>query len=158
MVEVTHFWAMVAYSEPDRAAGQLGRAWKRWTSEQCLASPRGGSVTGCETCSTSEHAVRDVSLSPMIDSTRRATKSARRKGICSPKSTTPPIAGRFRKFTREEIAKRGDNLDITWLKDDSVTDHADLPEPDVIAAEIVAKLQVALEEMQALQDELGGAS
>jgi len=63
--------------------------------------------------------------------------------------------GRFRKFTREEIAKRGDNLDISWLKDDSVTDHADLPEPDVIAAEIVAQLQVALEEMQALQEELG---
>jgi type I restriction enzyme M protein len=66
-------------------------------------------------------------------------------------------AGRFRKFTREEIAKRGDNLDISWLKDDSVTDHADLPEPDVIAAEIVAQLQIALEEMQALQEELGGA-
>jgi type I restriction enzyme M protein len=66
--------------------------------------------------------------------------------------------GRFRKFTREDIAKRGDNLDISWLKDDSVTDHADLPEPDVIAAEIVAQLQVALEEMRALQEELGGAS
>jgi type I restriction enzyme M protein len=64
--------------------------------------------------------------------------------------------GRFRKFTREEIAKRGDNLDISWLKDDSVTDHADLPEPDVIAAEIVVLLQTALEEMQGLQDELGG--
>lgn len=64
-------------------------------------------------------------------------------------------AGKFRKFTREEIAKRGDNLDITWLKDDSVTDHADLPEPDVIAAEIVAHLHVALEEMQALQEDLG---
>ncbi len=63
--------------------------------------------------------------------------------------------GRFRKFTREEIAKRGDNLDVSWLKDDSVTDHADLPEPDVIAAEIVAQLQTALEEMQALQEELG---
>ena len=66
--------------------------------------------------------------------------------------------GRFRKFTREEIAKRGDNLDIAWLKDDSVTDHADLPEPDVIAAEIVAQLQTALEEMQALQEELGGGA
>ena len=30
------------------------------------------------------------------------------------------------------------------------------PEPDVIAAEIVAQLQAALEEMQALQEELGG--
>jgi type I restriction enzyme M protein len=66
--------------------------------------------------------------------------------------------GRFRKFTREEIAKRGDNLDISWLKDDSVTDHADLPEPDVIAAEIVAQLQTALEEMRALQEELGSVS
>lgn len=64
--------------------------------------------------------------------------------------------GRFRKFTREEIAKRGDNLDIAWLKDDSVTDHADLPEPEEIAAEIVVRLQTALEEMQGLQEELGG--
>jgi type I restriction enzyme M protein len=64
--------------------------------------------------------------------------------------------GRFRKFTREEIAKRGDNLDIAWLKDDSVTDHADLPEPDVIATEIISQLQVALDEMQGLQEELGG--
>jgi type I restriction enzyme M protein len=64
-------------------------------------------------------------------------------------------AGQFRKFTREEIAKRSDNLDITWLKDDSVSNHEDLPEPDVIAAEIVAKLRMALEEMEGLQEELG---
>jgi type I restriction enzyme M protein len=63
-------------------------------------------------------------------------------------------AGRFRKYTREDVEKRGDNLDISWLKDDSVTDHADLPEPDIIAAEIVGQLQLALEEMQALQEEL----
>jgi len=62
--------------------------------------------------------------------------------------------GRFRKYTREEIAKRRDNLDITWLKDDSVTDRADLPEPEAIAAEIVTQLQTALEEMRALQEEL----
>jgi type I restriction enzyme M protein len=65
-------------------------------------------------------------------------------------------AGQFRKFTREEVAKRGDNLDISWLKDDSVTDHADLAEPDVIAAEIVALLRTAMDEMEALQAELGG--
>jgi type I restriction enzyme M protein len=44
------------------------------------------------------------------------------------------------------------------LKDDSVTDHADLPEPDVIAAEIVAHLHTALDEMRALQAELGGVA
>jgi len=64
--------------------------------------------------------------------------------------------GRFRKFTREEIEKRGDNLDVSWLKDENATDHADLPEPETIAAEIVLNLQSALEEIQALQEELGG--
>ena len=63
--------------------------------------------------------------------------------------------GRFRKFTREEIAKRGDNLDISWLKDDSVTNQDDLPEPGEIADEIIEKLRVAMTEMEALRAELG---
>jgi type I restriction enzyme M protein len=63
--------------------------------------------------------------------------------------------GRFRKFTREEIAKRGDNLDISWLKDDSVTNQEDLPEPGEIADEILEKLRVAMTEMEALRAELG---
>jgi type I restriction enzyme M protein len=67
-------------------------------------------------------------------------------------------AGKFRKFTRDEITQRADNLDISWLKDDSVTDHADLPEPDVLTAEIVVQLQRALAEMQALREELGGSA
>lgn len=58
--------------------------------------------------------------------------------------------GRFRKFTREEIKGRGDNLDISWLKDDSVQGADDLPEPEVIAAEILEKLRVATEEMEGL--------
>ena len=41
--------------------------------------------------------------------------------------------GRFRRFTREEIAERGDNLDIAWLKDESAADADDLPEPEEIA-------------------------
>lgn len=64
-------------------------------------------------------------------------------------------AGRFRVFSREEIGKRGDNLDISWLKDSSVVDHADLPEPEELAGEIVARLQAALEEMEGLREELG---
>ncbi len=64
--------------------------------------------------------------------------------------------GRFRKYSREEIAKRGDNLDISWLKDDSVESAEDLPEPDVIAGEIMGHLQVAMEEMAALQELLEG--
>jgi len=63
--------------------------------------------------------------------------------------------GRFRKFTREDIAKRGDNLDISWLKDDSVTNQDDLPEPSEIADEILEKLRVAMTEMEGLRAELG---
>lgn len=62
--------------------------------------------------------------------------------------------GRFRKFTREEIAKRGDNLDISWLKDDDATSAEDLPEPDVIAAMILEKLQVATGAIVELQEML----
>jgi type I restriction enzyme M protein len=66
--------------------------------------------------------------------------------------------GPLRKFSREEIGKRGNNLDISWLKSDSVSDQADPPEPEVIAAEILAQLQVAVEEMQALQEEVRGSA
>ncbi|MDF1561938.1 MAG: N-6 DNA methylase [Deltaproteobacteria bacterium] len=62
--------------------------------------------------------------------------------------------GRFRKFDREFIAKRGDNLDITWLRDESVDRAEDLPEPDEVAAEILVHLQTATEEMQALMEML----
>ncbi len=62
--------------------------------------------------------------------------------------------GRFRKFTREDIAKRGDNLDISWLRDENATSADDLPEPDVIAAEVLAKLQTATAAIQELQEML----
>jgi type I restriction enzyme M protein len=52
---------------------------------------------------------------------------------------------RFKSFTYEELTKRDKlNLDIFWLKDDSLEDSANLPDPDVIAAEIVEDLQAAL--------------
>jgi type I restriction enzyme M protein len=59
--------------------------------------------------------------------------------------------GRFRKFTREEIKSRGDNLDLAWLKDESHRDADDLPEPEEIAAEVVDLLATAMEEMKGLQ-------
>ena len=58
--------------------------------------------------------------------------------------------GRFRCFTREQIAARGDNLDISWLRDENATRTEDLLEPDEIAGQIMAKLRIAMEEMEAL--------
>jgi type I restriction enzyme M protein len=63
-------------------------------------------------------------------------------------------SGRFRRFTREDVAKRGENLDITWLKDDGHTSAEDLPEPEEIVAEILEKLGVAMAEMEALSQAL----
>jgi len=52
---------------------------------------------------------------------------------------------RFKSFSYEELTKRDKlNLDIFWLKDESLEDSANLPDPDVIAAEIVEDLQAAL--------------
>ena len=63
--------------------------------------------------------------------------------------------GRFRHFTREWIAERGDNLDIAWLKDDSETAADDLPEPTVLAQEAVIELNAAIEDLREILSELG---
>ena len=63
--------------------------------------------------------------------------------------------GRFRRFTREEIAARGDNLDIHWLKDTSDEAEDGLDTPEDIAAAIEGHLKLALEEIGALVAELG---
>ena len=63
-------------------------------------------------------------------------------------------AGRFRKFTREDIAKCNDNLDISWLREDEEEVEEGLTEPDDIAAAILGHLRAALEEIEAVADEL----
>lgn len=62
--------------------------------------------------------------------------------------------GRFRCFTRDEIAARGDNLDISWLKDTSADAEDGLDTPEDIAAAIEGHLKTALEEIAALVAEL----
>lgn len=62
---------------------------------------------------------------------------------------------RFKKFAYDDlIARDKTNLDILWLKDDSIVDAADLPAPEVIAEEILESLQSAVEEIQAVLDAL----
>lgn len=58
--------------------------------------------------------------------------------------------GRWRCFSREFITQRGENLDISWLRDESLQSADDLPEPEEIAATIMEKLQIAMSEMEAL--------
>jgi type I restriction enzyme M protein len=65
-------------------------------------------------------------------------------------------AGRFRRFTREEIAARGDNLDIAWLRDGEDDAEEGLTDPDDIAAAILGHLREAMREIEALTVELDG--
>ncbi|AEI69103.1 N-6 DNA methylase [Corallococcus macrosporus] len=62
--------------------------------------------------------------------------------------------GRLRKFTREEIKARGDNLDVLWLKDEGLGGTDDLPEPEVIVAQLREHLRVAFMEIDALESVL----
>jgi len=62
---------------------------------------------------------------------------------------------RFRRFTYEEIVARDKaNLDIFWLKDESLEDSENLPAPAELAAEIVESLEAALEEFRAVEESL----
>lgn len=63
--------------------------------------------------------------------------------------------GRWRCFDVKEILKRDKtNLDIFWIKDESLEDVDNLPEPDVIANELVEELQDALEQLQEIAGDL----
>ena len=63
--------------------------------------------------------------------------------------------GRWRKFTYDEIIARDKtNLDIFWLRDESLTDLENLPEPDVLAEEIIESLEAALESFRSVAGEL----
>lgn len=54
--------------------------------------------------------------------------------------------GRWRKFTYEEIIARDKtSLDITWLKDKSLADLDNLPDPEDLATEIIENLEAGLE-------------
>ena len=54
--------------------------------------------------------------------------------------------GRWRRFTYNEIINRDKtSLDITWLKDKSLADLDNLPDPDTLAAEIIENIEAGLE-------------
>jgi len=65
--------------------------------------------------------------------------------------------GRWRKFTYEEILARDKtNLDIFWLKDQSLTDLDNLPDPDILANEIIENLESGLNSFKEIMDTING--
>lgn len=75
----------------------------------------------------------------------------KRKPTWSEKATD----GRWRAYEYDELVKRDKvNLDIFWLKDQSLEDSEDLPKPDVLAEEIADDLEAALEQFTAIARKL----
>lgn len=65
--------------------------------------------------------------------------------------------GRWRKYSYEEIIARDKtNLDIFWLRDKSLTDLDNLPDPDILASEIIENLEAGLESFREIMVTLNG--
>ncbi len=60
--------------------------------------------------------------------------------------------GRFRSFSVSAIKERNYNLDITWLKDDTLEDPNSLPEPQVLASDAITELNACVDELQLILD------
>jgi Type I restriction-modification system methyltransferase subunit len=64
---------------------------------------------------------------------------------------------RFKQFDYDELIKRDKvSLDIFWLKDKSLEDSENLPEPRILAKDITENLESALEQFSSIQDDLEG--
>ena len=64
--------------------------------------------------------------------------------------------GRFRRFTYAQIKERDKtSLDIFCIKDKSLADLYNLPDPDVLAGEIIDNLETAMESFREIMTELG---
>lgn len=61
---------------------------------------------------------------------------------------------RWHKFTREEIAEKGNSLDLGLIKDDSLVDYEDLPDPIESAEDSIAKLSEAMDLLQSVVNDL----
>ena len=66
------------------------------------------------------------------------------------------FTGRWRAYDYDELINRDKaSLDIFWLKDKSLEDSENLPDPGILAHEIVEDLEAALEQFREIADDLG---
>ena len=81
------------------------------------------------------------------------------EGYCPDDRSKRVESERFRRFGYDELVARDKaNLDITWLRDDTLDDASTLPAPGVLAAEIVEELEAALAQFSELAASLPAES
>ena len=97
-----------------------------------------------------QHPMSDDDLKEFI-SCYNPTNRYKRKETWSEKNPD----GRWRRFSVDEILKRDKtSLDIFWIKDKSLADLDNLPDPETLADDIIENLQSALESFQELKRQL----
>jgi type I restriction enzyme M protein len=65
--------------------------------------------------------------------------------------------GRWHKFTYDEIKARDKtSLDIFWIRDENLADLDNLPDPDVLAEEIIENLEAGVESFKQVMQSLNG--
>ena len=57
---------------------------------------------------------------------------------------------RFKRFPIDEIEKRGYNLDIVWLRDESTSAESELPDPSELVSEVLVQLETATDSLNEL--------
>lgn len=83
-------------------------------------------------------------------------KAAGRRFYRKPTWSEDKPEGRWRSYDYEELVNRDKaSLDIFWLRDESLEDSENLPDPGVLAAEIVEDLEAALEQFREIAEDLG---
>ena len=81
----------------------------------------------------------------------RPENRQKRKATWSDKATD----GRWRPYALDEILARDKvSLDLFWLRDESLEDSANLPDPHVLAEEIADDLRSALEQIESVLGDL----
>ncbi len=74
----------------------------------------------------------------------------------APRSPQDSAENRWRAFHISEVKERGYKLDgFKWLRDESLDDGDELPEPEELATDAIAELESAVEELNAVLDLLG---
>src|SRR5450759_3931948 len=106
------------------------------------------------------------SSSPISSSSKWTSSAPARPTTTSPPSPKTTIGPASSKWTAsrsnattatpsKDLIKRDKaNLDIFWLRDDSLGDSNDLPDPAILAAEIIEDLQAALDQFAQIAADL----
>ena len=71
------------------------------------------------------------------------------------KRTDLGAENRFRRFNIKEVKERGYKLDISWLKDESLEDSDELPDPQDLASEAITELEAVVDSLKEIVTELG---